>query len=232
LAVLAAGLRLAVRLPRVYLAGLLSAAAVALLFGVLARGVLADDWAAYDEGVRQWAVGLQTPGRTVLAGAVTWLGDGWVTVLTVFLLAGVLAVRRRYLDAATLFAVLIGVLLLEATLKPLFGRERPVGGLLEARGLSFPSGHALRGVGMFGCYAGLVVLSGRRRPWRWLAGAGLLVVGLLIAASRVYLNVHFPTDVLGGALAAAAWVTACLVARQMARRRSRKMTNDPPTTHQ
>lgn len=224
LGLVAAGVLLGVRLPRVYLLGLASAAVVAGLFGLLARGVLRDQWKPWDDAGLEWFQTLRTPDRDAVGWAVTRLGDGWVAGVTAGLVAAGLAARRRFRDAVTVLAVLAGLLALEGTLKPLFGRERPAGGDLLAHGLSFPSGHALRGVGLFGCYAGLVVLNGRRQGWRWAAGGVLLLVGLLIAVSRVYLGVHFPTDVVGGGLAAAAWAAACLTARQFARRRSR-----PPT---
>ncbi len=219
--VLTAGLRLGLRLPGIYLGGLALAVAVTVLFGLLARGVLHDDWKEWDEAGLGWAAGFRTPRRTTVAGAITWLGDGWVAVLTVLLVAGFLAVRKRFLDTATLFAVLIGLLLLETAIKPAFDRARPEHGLIEVRGLSFPSGHALRGVGLTVCYAGLLLHAGRHW-WRWLLAGLLVALGLLVAASRVYLGVHYPTDVLAGGLAALAWVTASLVARSAVHRRRRE----------
>jgi diacylglycerol kinase (ATP) len=224
----AAGLLMGVRLPRVYLLGLAGAAAVAGLFGVLARGVLRDGWGEWDDAGLLWLQSHRTPTLDAAATAVTRLGDGWVACTLAGVVAAGLAARRRFLDATTVLAVLAGVLVLEGTLKPLFGRERPPDGLIAARGFSFPSGHALRGIGLFGCYAGLVVLNGRRRAWRWAAGGLLFLVGVLVAASRPYLGVHYPTDVVGGGLAAAAWVAAALTARQLARRRGRGKVH-PPT---
>jgi diacylglycerol kinase (ATP) len=84
---------------------------------------------------------------------------------------------------------------------------------------SFPSGHALRATGMFGFLAAVLVAGGPRRVWRWLAAAGCVLVAAAVCWSRVYIGVHWPTDVAAGAAAAAAWVTACMMARHYAKTR-------------
>jgi undecaprenyl-diphosphatase len=62
-----------------------------------------------------------------------------------------------------------------------------------------------------------------KAPWRWLVGALCLAVAACVALSRLYLGVHWPTDVLAGLIVATFWVTACLSAQRWAlARRSRR----------
>ena len=165
-----------------------------------------------------------TPTRTDQARAITTHGDVSVSWATAGLVCLVLALRQRYLDAITVMVVIAGCGLIELGLKPLFGRDRPV--LLEsltaAGGFSFPSGHALRGIGLYGCFAALLVLNGPRRWWRWVTAVPLVLVGVLIGVSRLYLGVHWLSDVIGGGLAAAAWLVGCLLARGYALSRKKK----------
>ncbi len=119
-----------------------------------------------------------------------------------------------------------GVVLLELVLKPLFGVARPdlFPRTIEAQGFSFPSGHALRGTGMFGFLAALCVSRGWERgryAW-WAVALGCVGLATGVCWSRVYLGVHNPTDVMAGAVAAASWVAACLIARHYATIRAQK----------
>jgi diacylglycerol kinase (ATP) len=221
---LAAAVLVLFRLPRLYLASLAAALLATGLFGLLARGVLADDWRPTDERVLGSMRAVATPARTELARAVTTLGDVSVSWATAGLVCLGLALRRRYFDAITVVVVIAGCGLIELGLKPLFGRDRPavLEPLTAAGGFSFPSGHALRGIGLYGCFAALVVLNGPRRWWRWAVAVPLVAVGVLICVSRLYLGVHWLTDVIGGGLAAAAWLVGCLVARSYALSRKKK----------
>jgi undecaprenyl-diphosphatase len=155
--------------------------------------------------------------------AVTWLA-GWPgTAVVLGVLVAAFLVRRRYLDAAGLLVAVLGAWALELVLKPVFAIARPevFPHLTHAGGFSFPSGHALRGTAMFGFLAGLLVVS-RPAVWRWLLALACAAVAVAICWSRVYLGVHWPTDVTAGAVASAGWVTACLTARHYAMTRPRK----------
>jgi len=98
----------------------------------------------------------------------------------------------------------VGSLILNAALKDAFGRPRPE--LWSHRGqyqwAAYPSGHAIVGVAVFFTIA---LILHREREWRWpfVAATMLLVVNLY---SRLYLGVHWPTDVLGGLLVGLAWL--------------------------
>jgi membrane-associated phospholipid phosphatase len=149
---------------------------------------------------RSWSVAmhdLETPLLTDLALAFNWLGRGLGRAFGLALVGLLLLRRRRWLALAA-FAVAESLApLLSVLLKALIDRPRPPDGLVHAAGASFPSGHAT--------YAGATCLAlvllfttpGTRRRW-WTALAGLGV--LAMAWSRTYLQVHWLTDVIAGAL--------------------------------
>jgi undecaprenyl-diphosphatase len=118
--------------------------------------------------------------------------------------------RHRPLLAAHLVVVALGALLLNVTLKWQIGRERP--DLFPGRGLfawsSYPSGHAIFVVAF---YFTVALVLHRERGWRWpFAVAALLA--LLNVASRLYLEVHWPTDLIGGLLTGVVWLCGTWIA--------------------
>lgn len=142
---------------------------------------------------------------------LTTIGGG--VGMTIVSIVAVLWLARSGWRRAALFMSIaaLGTWVLSTSLKLIFHRARPVDirYLVETpASFSFPSGHAMGSMGVLA--SGVVVLYAVRAPraLRVLASvlAGLLAAG--IALSRVYLGVHFPSDVLGGQLAAAAWVSA------------------------
>ena len=196
-------------------------ALVVILFALLAHGVLRGAWAAENEAAMAAARRHATPALDDFAAALTRLGSlPEMAVVTVAALA-LLAWRRRFADAATVVAVVLGCGLMEVVMKAAFGVDRPglAGRVVPASWYSFPSGHALRAVGLFGCLAVLLLRVDPRAWWRWVVAAALLAVAAGVCWTRVYLGVHWPTDVVAGALAAAAWVGCCLIARHHIRRR-------------
>jgi membrane-associated phospholipid phosphatase len=143
--------------------------------------------------------------------AFTWTGGslGMALVSVVTVLA--LVIARRWRAAFFMGSAAIGTLLLVTGLKLLFHRARPldVTYLIQTpSSFSFPSGHAL---GSMGVMASVVVVLHAIRAPRLLCRLATLLAALYVfgvALSRVYFGVHYPSDVLGGALAAAAWVSA------------------------
>lgn len=139
---------------------------------------------------------------------ITALGGHTVLVLLVLAAAGVLTLARRRADALWLIGTTAGAMLLNHVLKAAIARARPdlVDHLVVVVSPSFPSGHALMSAAV---YLTLAVLLGSeegvsatvRRGLLWLAVTLVLLIGL----SRVYLGVHWPSDVLGGWALGSLW---------------------------
>lgn len=153
---------------------------------------------------------------------ITALGGYAVLTLLVLVVAGYLLLSRKFC-AMWLVLVASGTGWgLTMVLKELFGRQRPsvVPHLQEQTSMSFPSGHAMMSAVV---YLTLGVLLAQFAADRWATRIYLLVVAILVTflvgVSRVFLGVHYPTDVLAGWSAGLTWAVLCwLVARWLQRR--------------
>jgi undecaprenyl-diphosphatase len=191
----------------------------ALLFAWLAESMWAQHTARFDSAVRTAVHSFATPALTTLMFAISFMGSGG-------LIAGALlafALFRHFLwrRAAIWLAVdLAGALILDLSLKFAFHRPRPVPffGPVPST-YSFPSGHSLFSFCFYGVLAGLLerrTKSGWLRVFLWTTAA-LLV--LAIGLSRIYLGVHYPSDILAGYLAGTIWVASMLALDRMRRQR-------------
>ncbi len=148
--------------------------------------------------------------RTGVARAVTALGSGLVIVPVALITTVVLLRWRRWRDAAFLAASVTGTALLVWLGKEVIGRTRPdpLGRLVAAAGPSFPSGHSANAAACYGAIAIIVVVSTRSTPARIAAIALGVGIPLAVGSSRVYLGVHWPSDVVSGWLVAGGWLLA------------------------
>jgi undecaprenyl-diphosphatase len=108
--------------------------------------------------------------------------------------------QRR--EAWEFLLAMAGGILLNQLLKMYFQRPRPSDALLKTLGLSFPSGHSMLGITFYGCLAWLIARHFRQPGW----AVPLLLWAGLIGLTRVYLHVHYATDVLAGFAGGAAWL--------------------------
>jgi undecaprenyl-diphosphatase len=141
---------------------------------------------------------------------VTALGGETVLTLAVILTIGFLAASRHLLAAALVLAGTVTGSIAVALAKTLVGRERPalVDHLVEVSSASFPSGHAANSAIIYLTIALVSIQVIPHRAARWfLFGATLLLV-TAIGTSRVYLGVHWPSDVLAGWSFGALWALA------------------------
>ncbi len=135
---------------------------------------------------------------TSVEKVLTMLGAGVVLATIAFVGGIAFSMRRHYSEAAILVASAIFLLIGVHEFKDMIDRPRPAGGLVDAAGSSYPSGHAAYSV----VYAWLAVAVTLRLRPRWSGGTALLIGGValtaLIGLSRVYLGVHYLSDVTGG----------------------------------
>ncbi len=146
---------------------------------------------------------------------ITALG-GW-PVLTVFslALAGAFIIQKKWSFLFVLLAVVIGETVITGMLKEFFGRVRPdfLPHLIPASNKSFPSGHSASAAAVYLTFGLAIANVVKQRAIRRYALGASLVLVFLIGASRVFLGVHYPSDVLAGwsvgtAWASAVWLTA------------------------
>jgi membrane-associated phospholipid phosphatase len=179
----------------------------AVLFVLLALGA-AFDALPWDKPVFDAVVDARTPWLETLARRVSFFGSTPV-VLTVAGIAALLAWRRCPRLALAIVLIVAARPIAEWALKELINRDRPVGArLVRGTGPSFPSGHPLATAASWGLLPLVAALYTKRRAVWWSIAIGVWSLAVLIAASRVVLGVHWPSDVVGSLLLAVIGVAA------------------------
>lgn len=190
----------------------------AALFLVLAEEVAEDETRKLDVAVLRALAAHRTALWTELFRAATFLGSWpFVSGATLCACVAALIARRRY-AALTLALSMLGILPGVVLLKLLYARPRPdvVAHLDVVDSASFPSGHAMAASIFFGTLAILAARDLPRDAHRALiAWCALGLIGL-VALSRVYLGVHYPSDVLGGVLVGTTWSLLVVLSTQLA----------------
>ncbi|MDP1511896.1 phosphatase PAP2 family protein [Paenibacillus ottowii] len=180
----------------------------AIGFGGIALLVSDKKVAQFDNMIISVVQGLESPALTTIMKFFTFIGSGIpvavISIAIFFILYKILHHRRELI----LFIwVVTGSALLNGTLKLVFHRARPtLHRIVNANGFSFPSGHSMAAFSLYGVIAFLL--------WRHISTStvrGILIVCssamiLMIGVSRIYLGVHYPSDVLGGFLASGSWL--------------------------
>ena len=211
---------------------LLVTALLVLLLGFafiqLAGEVVEGDTQQFDERVlaalRDPANPANPIGPSWLRGValdITALGSATVLGLVVVGVGGFLLLQRLQRHAAFIVIASASGWVLNAALKEAFGRPRPeiVPHLREVLTLSFPSGHAMTTAVVYLTLGALLMRVAQHRLTRLYIMSVAMLATFLVGASRVYLGVHYPTDVLAGWLIGMSWALLCwLVERAVDRR--------------
>ncbi|MDB4899381.1 MAG: hypothetical protein JWN53_1189 [Gemmatimonadetes bacterium] len=218
--------RLAKLHPRAYLALHLAAGVLLAFLLIWAFAAIADAMTEQsalvrvDHALTNWIQQHDTEWGESAMSWVAWLGapvlTGSIAVATV-----VFMVRRDWLRASTVAISGIGAALLNNALKMIFHRGRPeyATEFISRASWSFPSGHAMDSLAGYGIIAWLLLewIHGRAKRSTLIVGTIVLVVA--IGTSRVYLGVHYLSDVIAGYLAGGVWLLVCVSGYRFARLR-------------
>jgi undecaprenyl-diphosphatase len=193
-------------------------------FIVLAGEMLEGDTQGFDERILS---SLRRPenraipiGPSWLRGAaldMTALGSPFVLGLAVLAISGFLALQQSYRTAVFVLLASTGGSLLNTLLKSGFSRTRPtiVPHLREVMSPSFPSGHAMTSAAVYLTLGALLMRLSKRRLTKFYCIAVAMLLTGLVGVSRVYLGVHYPTDVLAGWIVGLSWALLCWLVERL-----------------
>ncbi len=202
------------------LIGLAAAVGALLFFAWLADEVLEGDTRYFDEQVRFLIHQAASPTLTTLMGAITMLGaSGVLLPLGSCVVLGFLWASWR--RGAVLFLVtMAGATVLNVVLKLSFHRTRPTSffDIPLPTSYSFPSGHAMLTFCFYGVLAALLTARISARAARLAIWSVATAVIVLVGISRVYLGVHYPSDVVAGYAGAFVWVLAVAIGDRILQR--------------
>jgi len=190
----------------------LTIALTSLLLALYAFGVIVEDLVNrgslyyLDFKVQRLVEGIVTPTITIFMTHITFLGSknftwGLAGLVIIFLLLK----KEWWTILSLIMIILVGELLL-SFLKEFFHRARPMPQIVSAQGYSFPSGHSFYAMLVYGFMIYLTWKFIRNNWLRSLIFILCTLLILLIGLSRIYLNVHWLTDILGGYSAAFSWL--------------------------
>ena len=188
-----------------------------LLFSVFIFQQFADELTEnelfrFDQSVIDWVQGFINPQVTIIMKAFTFLGS--TTALSLLLIASVALMIGQQKRWESLFLVIAigGGMVFNLLLKWIFQRERPtLNRLIDATGYSFASGHSMVSFIFYGMLGMLVYMFLASRLSKMITIMVSAVLILMIGTSRIYLGVHYPSDVIAGFAAGGVWLVICLM---------------------
>lgn len=209
------------------LGALLGAGLALLAFAEIADEVGEGETRWFDEGV---LLALRTADPADPIGPrwfeesvveLTALGGFGVLALVTLLVLGYLLMQKKWADGLLVLAATLGGTAISEGLKVGFARPRPdlIAHAVDVTSMSFPSGHAMLSAATYLTLGALLARTQTRRRERAYVLGAAIVLTLIIGLSRIYLGVHWPTDVLAGWCLGAAWALLCWLAATMLTRR-------------
>ncbi|KMY54125.1 hypothetical protein AC623_09420 [Bacillus sp. FJAT-27231] len=183
-----------------------------ILFGLIAMLISDQKIVMFDNTIISFIQELETPALTNVMKFFSFIGAGYPCILlTIAIMLFLYTVLHHRKELILFIWVVTGSELLNLILKIVFHRARPaIHRMVEANGFSFPSGHSMAAFSLYGIVAFLLWRHVKTSFGRsMLIGIGVILTGA-IGVSRIYLGVHYPSDVAGGYLASGSWLTASI----------------------
>jgi undecaprenyl-diphosphatase len=196
----------------------LGACVLLLVFITLAGEVMEGDTQAFDTKILQALRSPDDPSKPIgpawLEGALidlTALGGSTVLTLVVLAVVGFLLLQTRYRTALFVAITWLSGEFVSSMLKDAFNRPRPtiVPHLREAFSSSFPSGHAMESAIVYLTLGTILMRVAKNRITKIYCLGIAILLTMVVGVSRVYLGVHYPTDVIGGWTIGFAWASIC-----------------------
>ncbi|RAK65969.1 phosphatase PAP2 family protein [Hymenobacter edaphi] len=178
-----------------------------VLFLLLGRQVLGDGQLSFDESAFTWSHAFLGEANRRWVDFITFLASrNFIIVAALSVIGYFLVIRQHRWYSLKVPVVALGSITLNLLLKNFYHRPRPLLPLTSASGLSFPSGHAMISASFYGLLIYLTWRHVANRSLRWLLTLLITALILLIGLTRVYLRVHYASDVLAGFAAGTLWL--------------------------
>lgn len=200
--------------------GLVLVTGAAAVFALLATAMVRGQTQAFDDAILRFMGNNGAPWLDAAALEVTALGARVVVYMVVLVASAFLWQSRHHYSAALLWVAVLGSGFINTVLKISFNRPRPdvFPWRTQHVGLaSFPSGHAMTSIVVYGTLAFLIARLAPTPLLKRLTWALAAVVVLLVGLSRLYLGVHYPSDVLAGFVIGGAWAVTCALGMEAVR---------------
>lgn len=190
-------------------------------FAYIARSIHLHTISSFDNPIIDFVQGAESPGLTSIMKMFTAIGSTTTVALLALLTLGLLLWKKHRAQAVLFVAAIGGTGILNQVLKIIFKRERPdFNRLIDIGGYSFPSGHTMMAFSLYTILA-YIIWRNVRNTWGRVAITTLAVLMIvMIAVSRIYLGVHFPSDIVGGVLASSVWLFASIAMYQRFQRKN------------
>lgn len=183
------------------------------IFIELTRALKSTMVTSFDQKITEYIISFRSPELNVFFQYLTEVGDfyGYLVLTAVFTIVFFLIFRNWRYVLEMVFVLLVSGLA-NSSLKQVFNRARPDAvHLVSVETLSYPSGHAMSAMAFYGF---LIYLFSSLKLNKWIKFLSIFVCSIIILGigiSRIYLGVHFPSDVLGGFIAGFIWIIFCVV---------------------